>query len=420
LATGVAPGVDLVALRAFNDVGEGSFDWIESALQWVHLHRDDFQFPVTTVNLSLGSAWNLDAPPPSATLEEELSQLETDGIFVAAAAGNEFPTYQTPGLDYPAASPHVVSVMSFDDSGQLSYFSQRQGRAIAAPGRQIVSTVPDYAGNNNGLVDDYMAQSGTNMAAPFLAGASVLIREAMEIVGYTDITQQTIYDDMIGTADLIYDPATEQDYYRINIASAIDALLPEDDFGSTTETAYDMGVVAVPTEITGLISGSNDMDFMTFVAARTGTAFLTTSSSDYLEPDWIVADDESQVLVEGGGDDIVFPVTAGRAYTLGLSSLDGIGHFESTVSIDSMLLGDFNLDGSVSAADYTIWRNTNGSSDDLRADADRSGIVDEADYVLWKQSFSDQPMSLAAPEPSSYMLWIAVLFSTVPIRHRWS
>jgi hypothetical protein len=48
--------------------------------------------------------------------------------------------------------------------------------------------------------------------------------------------------------------------------------------------------------------------------------------------------------------------------------------------------GDYNGDGSVNAADYTVWRNTQGSADDLRADGNGDGVVDQADYDLWKSN----------------------------------
>ncbi|MCA9265855.1 MAG: S8 family serine peptidase, partial [Planctomycetales bacterium] len=38
---GVAPDVDLVALRVFDDYGHGEFAAIESALDWVHDHQFD-------------------------------------------------------------------------------------------------------------------------------------------------------------------------------------------------------------------------------------------------------------------------------------------------------------------------------------------------------------------------------------------
>ena len=59
------------------------------------------------------------------------------------------------------------------------------------------------------------------------------------------------------------------------------------------------------------------------------------------------------------------------------------------------LLGDFNSDGQadanfVSAADYTIWQDQNGSTGDYEefsADADDDGDVDQADYNLWAANF---------------------------------
>jgi len=140
--TGVAPGVDIVALRVFNDQGSGVLSWVEDALQWVHDNRDAFDNPITTVNLSLGTQWNADTVPNWAMLEDEFAQLEADGIFIAVAAGNDFADYGVTGLSYPAASPFVVPVASTDNAGTMSDFSQRNSRVIAAPGEAIPAPCP--------------------------------------------------------------------------------------------------------------------------------------------------------------------------------------------------------------------------------------------------------------------------------------
>jgi hypothetical protein len=59
------------------------------------------------------------------------------------------------------------------------------------------------------------------------------------------------------------------------------------------------------------------------------------------------------------------------------------------------LPGDYNFDGIVNAADYTVWSDTLGSTTDLRADASGptvgtpNGIIDQADYDFWKAHFGN-------------------------------
>ncbi len=55
---------------------------------------------------------------------------------------------------------------------------------------------------------------------------------------------------------------------------------------------------------------------------------------------------------------------------------------------DEGLTGDYNGDGVVDAADYTVWRDMLGQSGTgLAADGDGSGTVDEDDYDVWKSNY---------------------------------
>ena len=66
------------------------------------------------------------------------------------------------------------------------------------------------------------------------------------------------------------------------------------------------------------------------------------------------------------------------------------------LDLTTFLSGDYNLDGSVDAADYTVWRNTlgNQASPFAGADGDGSGFVDMADHGVWKSTFGmTQPAS---------------------------
>jgi hypothetical protein len=148
-------------------------------------------------------------------LESSLKQLANDSIFISVAAGNSFLTYNTAGLSYPAVSSSVTPVASVDASGNLSRFSQRNQNVLAAPGEKIMSTLPDAFYGSDGNKNDWGAASGTSMASPYVAGASVLVREAMQDLGYTQITQGTIDDLFHRTADKVFDSVTNATYDKI-------------------------------------------------------------------------------------------------------------------------------------------------------------------------------------------------------------
>jgi hypothetical protein len=73
--------------------------------------------------------------------------------------------------------------------------------------------------------------------------------------------------------------------------------------------------------------------------------------------------------------------------------------------------GDFNGDGTVDAADYTVWRNGLGS------------IYTIDDYADWKTYFGTaQPgggsINAAVPEPATSMLLLASMFAAMNVRRR--
>jgi hypothetical protein len=75
------------------------------------------------------------------------------------------------------------------------------------------------------------------------------------------------------------------------------------------------------------------------------------------------------------------------------------------------LAGDYNNDGIVSAADYTVWRNNLGAAALPFNETASLGIVDEADYQIWKDNFGATlenngggSANNAVPEPASIVL----------------
>lgn len=93
--------------------------------------------------------------------------------------------------------------------------------------------------------------------------------------------------------------------------------------------------------------------------------------------------------------------------------------------------GDFNGDGAVDAADYTVWRDNLGGSFDLFGNGDEAGgsvgIVDMADYSLWKSNFdvsgaaTETLTALQVPEPTSACLIFLLCvgpFTCVQVLHQ--
>lgn len=326
---GVAPEVDLVALRVFDDSGKGELSWAESALRWVHQNRFAFENPITTVNLSIGATWNSNSVPSWGTLEDELLQLQQDGIVVVASAGNAFQQYKATGLSYPAASPYVIPVASIDANGQLSDFSQRDSRIIAAPGRQIESTVPDYFYGKDGDPNDWATASGTSMAAPYVVGASVLVREAMEMVGLQNISSQSIYDLLRSTAKNVWDSATSQNYLSLDLENAINTILPDDSVGDTFASGQQITLQS-HWQTNGWLNTLSDRDVYRVSPVQSGTLSLDFGS-DYLEA--------STVSLLRGGQELVLPLVHGKA-SVAVQAGESLGFAIS----DTDEIGSYKLD----------------------------------------------------------------------------
>jgi arabinogalactan endo-1,4-beta-galactosidase len=92
-----------------------------------------------------------------------------------------------------------------------------------------------------------------------------------------------------------------------------------------------------------------------------------------------------------------------------------------------VLAGDYNGDGKVSAADYTVWRDTLGSTTDLRANGDDSNsVIDQDDYLVWLDNYGFGNgsgsgagfLSSSVPEPASIALLVGLMLGAILFRHR--
>lgn len=123
---GVAPGVELYALKVLDDTGSGRGSNVIRAIDWAISNR------MRIINMSLG----FDAPLLS--LDIALRRADAAGILAVAAAGNDYKGVD--GLAYPAGFSTVLSVGAIDDAKNIASFSQRgSALKLVAPGVQVLS-----------------------------------------------------------------------------------------------------------------------------------------------------------------------------------------------------------------------------------------------------------------------------------------
>jgi serine protease AprX len=199
--SGVAPGVNLIDLRALDANGAGTDSTVIAAIQQAIALQNVYNIRV--INLSLGRGI------PVGYAQDPLCQAVEaawkNGIVVVVAAGNYgrldvggnngFGTVTAPGNDpfvltvgatksngspYPA----VETKASFSSKGPTTYDHVAKpdimapGNAIvslSAPGAMLETSYPAALVNGTDGKADYFTLSGTSMATPTVAGAAALL-----------------------------------------------------------------------------------------------------------------------------------------------------------------------------------------------------------------------------------------------------
>ena len=117
----------------------------------------------------------------------------------------------------------------------------------------------------------------------------------------------------------------------------------------------------------------------------------------------------------GGGFDDIYPCgEAGCEY----SSYSPSMLVEWATNPALLIDGDYNDDGIVDAADYTVWRDRIGGPvpPGYGGDADGNGLIDYRDYLLWKDAYGGVVTTASSntrvPEPTTLLLVLMTLLGT--------
>jgi subtilisin family serine protease len=149
---GVAPSCKLIPIKALDDDGTGSFDFIANALQIAH------DLDVDIINMSLGTQSDYG----QSKVHSLIKDITAKGKIVVCASGND-----GEDVNFPAKYDESIAVAAVENDGKLARFSSRGPELdVAAPGVKIYSTW----GNNQ-----YVNLDGTSMACPTISGIIALI-----------------------------------------------------------------------------------------------------------------------------------------------------------------------------------------------------------------------------------------------------
>ncbi len=239
--SGVAPAARLVALRVFGAAGDcrtARFSDVLGAMDWAIRHRDDYD--IDTVNLSVagevgkpaersGSGF-CDSQDPNAA--RFFARARAAGIAVVAASGNDGHKDTMP---WPACLSDVISVgmvYSGEEAGPIPWggaascvdsagvadgvscaSNSAQALSLLAPGFRWLA--PLRGGGQTALF------SGTSAAAPAVAGALVLLRQARPL------EDPALAAELLrATGHFVLDPLASRVTPRLDLSAALDGRSP--------------------------------------------------------------------------------------------------------------------------------------------------------------------------------------------------
>lgn len=236
---GIAKEVNLIGMKVFS--GSSSSDAttasIASAINWCAENSETYNISVITMSLGTNDYYSsvCDAVTPFIAISNAVNSAVSKNISVLGASGN---AGNTTAITSPACIENVIAVGATYDKniGSVSWGSPVTcsdsttaiDKIVCITSRNNLLTLlaPGALINSTSRTGSFEERGGTSMATPHVAGAIAILNQFLKSNNQNK-TPSEIESILNSTGKQIYDSATELNFSRINIKSA---LLNQDTF----------------------------------------------------------------------------------------------------------------------------------------------------------------------------------------------
>ncbi len=251
------------------------------------------------------------------------------------------------------------------------------------------------------LIDKHYAQSPHGGCDSSATGAGCIARELefalpvdpaeVNAGSLTNASSHRNFDNTIGLLAAIDNSNTSGVLASEGPNFSIDQVSPDEDDPEKVVTGIEL---AIPLAAIGNPNGDIKI-----------TAFINGSSHDFFSNQFAGDGlDDGPANPDGLPSGNLGTVMLGAAPLATLADITG-DQFITVAQAAGSIDGDYNANGVVDAADYTVWLDHRGASGGP-ADGNGDGTVDQADYTYWKTRFGNSGTGTGktVPEPATSLL----------------